>query len=420
MNGFPQPKRTSSSFNGFIDNVKEKMFKWWSVTDRTIVASALDLSGSKKKFVILSNGWFVIAAIESGVGVVFEVSKDRGTSWSVLCRVNFASYNAVAMISTGTRVIAVSSYASGAFAWNFDATTIQMGTDMQTDTATYRTVLDSAQTASSGLDIDINQTGTAVTSAWSSKNATLPNSFNVRSVKGTIAANGTIAWTKQDGTAGVDQVSTINTATYDHTNPSVVYNDDGKPVIVCQGLEGGAYYIRCYRYTTTWSTAGSIHTGSSHAQSNPCIIRESASSPHPNRLWCFWQGRNATYNKDTLFGKYSDDRGSSWNNGNGATEVILGESNIHQSVSPTCDASGNVYVMFIRRDGSSIDQLAKIVFNGTSWGTVSMQTSQSGNQSFASSLYDPSFTILFSDPLTIWRDSTASAVKFRGTWRIKG
>ena len=110
----------------------------------------------------------------------------------------------------------------------FDATTIPVGTNIQTETAFAPKSIDSGQSSYQSSSLKIDPINSVLHATWSSKNPTLQNSFNIRYANGTINADGSVLW----GT--VIQVTGYNTSGREGCrNPSIVINNNRKPVILC-------------------------------------------------------------------------------------------------------------------------------------------------------------------------------------------
>ena len=146
----------------------------------------------------------------------------------------------------------------------------------------------------------------------SSKNSTYAIPFNIISVK---TANGGTTWTKQDGTAGFDQVTTDTTSGVNSRGVQVLYNSNSLPVIVYVYNTASTYAIKSVRYTTSWQNPVTVYTSGSgtYAQFFPKAILKKYGS-NINRIVVKWYGTDST---DTSANNqrvaYSDDLGATYN-----------------------------------------------------------------------------------------------------------
>jgi hypothetical protein len=174
------------------------------------------LGNGGRKLVRLSNGWFVCVAWD-GTGHIlnFYVSKDNGSTWSLLCYAAWnpsLTYNESAICCYGTKVICITNATldTNVYTYKFDATTISGSLP----SAAY---LDSSQTSfGPGVSIEADSTG-VIHAVWSSKNATYPNSYNIRYAKST---DGGSTW------SAPTQVTVNNTSGVYVQNPSVVIKNN--------------------------------------------------------------------------------------------------------------------------------------------------------------------------------------------------
>lgn len=362
------------SFDIVVDNT------WVSSTDRVypividptvVVASAYDTSGNgARKEVNLSNGWLVTAVVDT-VTVRLYKSTDGGTTWTQLCFISAFAMPGGGITSFGTRITAVGNSSSGQVV-TFDAATVS-NIDLS---STIVTIV--VGTNNSGSSICTNQSNGNMTAAFSLKTATFPNSFNIFSAK---SINAGVTWTKQDGTAGFDQVSTINTAGTDLTNPCVVIMSNGNPIIFSQFSNGTNYQIGANDYSgTAWRTSlsgmGRSVTGTlSFPASNPCaIVKQSGSNI--GRIWDLWDGLDATdTTKRNVRASWSDDLGVTWNT---AFKLTTGNTIDRQKLTLSENTNGDVYVFY--QDSTAISY--QICANGT--------TTFSGTTTFASAGTNPS------------------------------
>jgi hypothetical protein len=358
-----------------------------------VVNAAYDTSGNGgRKLVRLSNGWLIAAAYDNSSNYIhYYKSINNGQSFTELgYNVLGANIIGLALTSIGTSVYAFFTIGGSSYSLTFNATTAS---------GNLNSSLVNILTENACGTCSITTDGTNLYATWSSKNATYPNSFNVRSAK---SVDGGSTWTKQDGSAGVDQQTTDNTVDINSTNSTIACMSNGKPIIVwARGGAGTNWKIAGARYTTWWSGFQIYDIGStSYTQSSPCAVVA------PNgRIWVGWHGIDAT---DTPYYhpmvSYSDDNGATWS---GATKLTSGKTTAYGYVSMTVDKDNNAYAVY--QDDSN----GGIVYKKftTSWGA--QQNIHTGNMYLRPSACSnyTNFTL----PMVIYYLNSTS-VWFAGVW----
>jgi hypothetical protein len=387
-----------------------------TVTDASVVASAYDTSGNGgRKLVKLSNGWLVSAVGDNSNGkVMFYVDKQDGNGFVALTRTISLATSVSPLFSIsnkGNIVYFIASYAtSGVLNYGkFDATTVA-----NTDQSVQQ--IDSAQSAMGANSLTINEAGTELHAAWASKNSTYPNSFNIRYAKGTINGDGTVSW------GAVEQISTNNTTGQDLKNPSIIVNGNGSPVILCDFNNGTTVNnIRCYHKNSgSWSSAIIVYGGNGYTQSSPSAIfvPQSVNGLANGRIWVTWHGKDSTNpSANNLRVSYSDDGGVTWS----TMQSLTAEPTKTQEV-PSITANKNNVISIVFEGASSESsyrQIRSIKNTSGTWGSITTITDiPTANDSAPSTLFDPSFSINFSEPMFIYKDGQNAKVGFYGTWTI--
>jgi hypothetical protein len=330
---------------------------------------------------------------------MFYKSADNGATWSALTFTRNATAS-FAIASNGTTVNVF--YNDGAYVYfvKFDATTVT-NTD-QYDGSSLKVV--ETQTAMQSVSLTIDSNG-KLWATWASKNSTYPNSFNIRVSSST------------DGTtwASPTQVTADNTSGTDNTNPCVVITSSNNPVFIHQRVAGTTYYIYSRYYNvsnSSWNGPYTVYTVASYTQSNPSAVVDSAGVIH-----VAWQGYDSTdVNPTNIRYSKSTDGGATWSamlkltSGN-----VSGQGQYYPSI--TADKNNNVYVLWRGIDSAvnaTYNQIRKIVWNGSAWGSITTITSNTTGDAVNPSTL-ANYTD-FTDPLTIYMDNVAGAVKFRGVW----
>jgi hypothetical protein len=365
-----------------------------------VVNAAHDTSGNGgRKSVRLSNGWLV-NLVRSTTGSpytqgYFYVSKDNGANWTLLTTIsgtgapNNGMQSPFAVTSFGNNVYCIFLKGSDNQRLQFvkfDATMVGASVNSSIIDLDVQTLI------TSGCAITCDSSGN-IYAAWCSKNATYSVSFNIRHVKST---DGGVTWTKQDGTAGVDQVTVYDDANQNCSNVSVVVASNGYPVIAFKYtyLSADLYNtIRAAYFNGASWVVVQIHSDI-YLKDFPCAIV----SPN-GRIHMWYQSKDVTDNaKYNICHSYSDNNGVAW-----SASVKLTTGNTVDRITPSgaVDTNNQPYVVY--NDNGT---LKFIYYNGSSWSTP--ETIAAGT--------NPSVCEFsrFSKPLTLFMG--ASDVKFYGIW----
>jgi hypothetical protein len=371
-------------------------------TPVSVVGSAYTTSASARPQK-LSNGW-IVTAETSGSTVYFQVSKDGGATFNPLTTLTITTTGGWSICSKGTIIyfVGTSSNATTLTFYTFDATTVPSSITTGDTNYGYKTI-DTSQSAFNGCSITIDSNGKQW-ATWASKNSTYPNSFNIRVSSST------------DGTtwASPTQLTTYNSTGLDVKNPCVVIKGNGYPIILVDS--NGTAAVEGIYYTnyngTSWSSLGTVYTNDGYTQSNPSAVVDSAGVIHVT-----WQGYDSTdVNPTNIRYSKSTDGGATWSamlkltSGN-----VSGQGQYYPSI--TADKNNNVYVLWRGIDSAvnaTYNQIRKIVWNGSAWGSITTITSNTTGDAVNPSTL-ANYTD-FTDPLTIYMDNVAGAVKFRGVW----
>lgn len=363
----------------------------------TVVGSAYDTSGNGgRKLVKLSNGWLVCAAYVSQ-NVYLYKSSDNGTTWAQLCYINHSSINSsVSIVSNGTKVYVISTLGTAnVYCWKFDATNVLNINLMGTEVA-----IDSGQSAVGLTSLAIDSSG-SLHAVWSSKNGSYPNSFNIRYSKSTDGGTTWIAPT---------QLTTTNSSGTDRTNPCIVIKNNGNPLIVYQYQSTTVAYAIYGDFWTgsAWNGIVTVYNGGAYVQQNPCAVVDSTGHIH-----VVWMGLDSTdtasYN---ICYSESTDGGTTWS---ARQKLTSGNIYTQQKPSITIDKNNNLYVIWYGLSAAtpSTNNIRRIVNTG-SWGSITELTSNTTSAAAFPSTCESCKD--FTDPLCIYQDQQAGAVKFRGSW----
>lgn len=356
-------------------------------TPVTVVNANYDTSGNGgRKLVRLSNGWLVcVVYIDAATGYIFYKSTDNGATWSQLCYQDVVSGNQpyYAIASVGTIVHFIFTYdvtGSGAVKYSeFDATT-------QTNVKLSETNIDSSQTdAKAGCSIAVDSFGN-LHAAWSSKNATYPNSFNIRYSK---SLDGGVTW------ATPEQVTTTNNTAINIMSPSIVVSQ-GSPKIYGRWVSTSSNQNQIYQYTyngTSWDSTR-VYSNMGYEQSNPCAVVDSNGDIHVT-----WQGYDSTdtskYN--IRYSKSADD-GATWS---AMEKLTTGSSVDRKAPSITADSNNVPYIVY---DDNGTLKWIKYSGSWSSPETIATGTNPSVTEDITT----------FTKPVTLF--DGGSDVKFYGVW----
>ena len=379
-----------------------------TINDSTVVASAYTTSASARPQ-RLSNGWIVTAEM-STYYIYFQVSKDNGSTYNPLCNVMVGTIFSFSIASKGNIIYYILSDDNNRVVTGFfNATTIS-------GSITTVTTIDPSQTAFNGCSLAIDSTGTYLHATWSSKNATYPNSFNIRYSMGTIAVDGSVSWET------VVQVTNMMSGGYTTQNPTIVVINN-LPIILAE-VAGGGLYIRAFKQTgfgnppdsySLWTYSNVFASG--YAQSSPSAIfvPQSINGLANGRIWVAWHGLdNINVGVQHIRVSYSDDLGVTWS---AMVKLTTGNSTNYNYPSLTCNKLNDVFIVYNGVTSSYVScYLQK--FSSSAWGGEFQITSAITGSSpcYASSLYD--LTVNFSIPLFIYKNQQTSKVGFYGTWTV--
>lgn len=310
-----------------------------------IVASAYDTSGNSGKKIVgtLTNGWLVTDALNSTTVQLYK-SADLGATWAALCNITGMQAGA-AITFTGNVITVICNSTTVVYSVKFDASTVT-----NIDLNSTKVTIDTQTSLSNNMSI-ATASGGNLTAAWCSKNATYPNSFNIRYSNST---DGGVTW------ATPTQITNRNVASQDFTNPCIAVKSDNNPVIFYQYLDTSSNTILANTFSTSTWTQHTVYNVNvaAYTQSNSCTTVKQYGS-NIGRIWVLWQGLDATDSaKYNIRASWSDDSGATWN-----TAFKLTTGNIVDRQKPTIaeNTNGDIYVFY--QDSTAISY--QLCANGT-------------------------------------------------------
>lgn len=381
--------------------------EWVSSLDRVypividptvIVGSAYDTSGNGgRKSVRLSNGWLVTAIIDTSTGnIYFYKSQDNGATWTQLCYIDDSTYayRDVALVSKGNYVYAYTTFYSTkgqSFLYYINAET-QTNINIHLLSG-YYVKIDDNQTDITRCVLSINEAGTELHAAWSSKNFTYRNSFNIRYAKGTINGDGSVTW------GAVTQISFENTTGLDCKDLSIVVNANGYPVIFYSYVyQSGTNYIFSVTWNgTSFNTRVAVFSISTYTQNSPSAIFVPQSvNGVSDIIGVAWHGYDSTHTS-TFYIRFSKstDGGANWS---AMQKLVPGK-----NASLTADKNGKLYITYEDPADGKIKRIES-TDNGDSWSSP-IEVDTGTNPSM---MFDHTFT----STLVGWVYMSDSSVKF--------
>lgn len=360
----------------------------------TVVNAAYDTSGNGgRKLVRLSNGWLVAVVHDSTNAYLrFYKSIDNGQTWTeIATHALGTTYTSHAITSKNTTVYFVQGASGQVMFGKFDAATFGGGGIPGVAS------IDTSQSATGGVSLTINNAGTELHAAWSSKNAAYPSSFNIRYAKGTIDGNGNVSW------GSVEQVTSINLSGTDVKNPAIGISNGGIPFVV---VESGGTFINGSNNNTddsitflkrdtslgnsgvvsdSWSFS-TVYVGAAYAQSNPCAVVDGNGVIH-----VVWHGKDSTYtaSHNIRYSK-SADGGATWSTPRLLTNSFGANTGSVDQLNPSIsrDLANNLYVFWHGPINTSdlTNQIRSAKFNGTAWEPVINRTTSSGGASHVNAM----------------------------------
>ena len=374
------------------------------------VASGTGLSTAGNggaKLTRLQNGALISAVRSSTTSWRLLKSTDSGATWSQIVTVT-ETVNDLALARKGNDIhVLVSFSTTGAKHYRYNDSGVLQGTSVN---------VDSGQSAMGNVSLAINEAGTELHAAWSSKNSTLPNNFNIRYAKGTINPDGSVTW------GAVEQVTKINTLDKNAKEPCVL--PDGKISVTLQF--NATHRILFFdknktlfeQLTSSESNWGNkqIYGDANYTQTLPSsIFVPTAINELANgRLWVAWHGKDATDSaKFNVRVSYSDDGGVTW-----ATPVKLTSGNLYdrQNVSLAADKTGKVFALYEEHQWTPDLDIYMRTFSGGSWGApVAVAEADPAAESNPSALVD--YSLQMTTPPFVFTNVT-DGIKFSGNFNV--
>lgn len=400
-----------------------------NIIDSTVVNQTYDTSGNGgRKLVMLDNGWLVsvVYATTPTIGFYIYKSTDNGVTWQYVTKSSTngaTAANEISIVNKGN-IVYITSADGQTSSKRWSLYTLDMTTTLSDPLPIAPNVFDSGQTitTSQGTSLAINESKTELHAAWSSKNATYPNSFNIRYAKGTINTDGSVIW------GAVEQVTKFNLTSgtnVNYINPSII-TCNGNPLVFFHqnhGVGNGYDQIKVnYKTNGIWKLGAAVndhvgmgytvYNGGAYVQGAPSAIfvPKSINGLANGRIWVAWHGTDSTDSaQNNIRVSYSDDGGATW-----STTVKVTKGNVANRTFPTITAnkSNEIFIVSINAQSGVLERYK---YTGT-WNAIP-SLSTGNTPRFPSTLFDDSFLINFSEPVFIYQGTaTTLKVGFYGTW----
>ncbi len=365
------------------------------------VVSKAHLVSQMARPVRLNNGWLVGAVYDfTGKTIYLYKSTNNGKAWAQLCYVSngssdltyfsIASKDSVVCIafSTGTadiNLIAIDAiYATNTNLWGLNASWVL-----------YKGAIDSGQTAFNGIDLIVNSHGSELWWAASTKNSTLPNSFNIRTGFLVFLSNGTL----DPSPGSASQLTYYDASGTNITSPCVAYVLENPAIISVWSSAPNNYgiYINFY-LGFAWDPSNDgrgvmIYDGGGYPQASPQAI----TTPN-DKLHVVWHGTDSD-NTVSPYIRYSNSTDAiTWPAA--PRKLVKG-----QNASITSDKNGKLSITY--EDGGYIKRIESTDEFVTYQGPFVV-----GAGTKPATLYDQLFQTDFSVPPTLYQ--AAGAVKYYG------
>ncbi len=344
-------------------------------TDEVVVNQAYSTAGNGgRKLVRLQSGNQYVAVKNGTTNYLIYKSEDGWMTNGVLFATLAEPSNSpdIALATDGSKVFVILVAGS---------TAVKMYSYTEDGARDPVKALDSSQTAIGRISLAIDPTNGHLHAAWASKNATYPNSFNIRYTKST---DGGVTWST------VEQKTAHNASSIHGTEPCIVVVNS-TPVILYSFQTNGANNIFAMVGSSTANRT--VHNGAVHVQSSPSGVVDKDGVIH-----VAWQGVDAEVSPDNYI-RYSKsvDGGITWS--------PMKRFRLGKDASISTNSKGHIFITYNSYSGC---YFIKSIDDGVNWSEPYRRITGSGS----SSLDDSSLN--FTIPLTI--HGSVNSVVFNGEW----
>ena len=366
-----------------------------------VVNAAYNIGGNGgRKLVRLKDGTLVSALINGSSGWKLFKSVDNGNSWVEMYSYDIKTQD-LSLVVLDDDTIGVL-YVRGPY-YQTSFKRFKVSTNVREILVN---IDNSSQTAIGNISLAVDPSTGHLHAAWSSKNSTYPNCFNIRYAKST---DGGVTW------SAVEQVTHIANSAVQMNNPTIVVKNNS-PLIIFDRYQSNGYQLQYVTPPTTigglWEgNAGTkyIYYGGAYAQTNASAVVDKDGTIHV--AWC---GKLGASSYDHILYSKSEDGKNTW-----ATPINLTPSEKQNQLTPsiTVDKNNKLIVTFYGIDPnvSTSAQIRKVTKVANTWSSISTITNSAIQKTNPSTLYDPTFSGQFNgDPPTIYQ--AVNIVEYIGSY----
>lgn len=306
--------------------------------------SSVTRGNGGRKLVRMDDGTLVTIAHESTGSLLYK-SVNNGLTWDLLKNIGYDATD-TAIVAKDSNIYVLYTYGYGTYMRAYSKEGILVNS----------TTIDSGQREVTRCSLALNKENNELHACWSSKNATHPDTFNIRYCRGNIRSDGTVSWDS------LEPLTTINNSGVDGQTSSTIVLLNGNPIIIFNydSASTNQYGIGGYLYNgTNWVLVSGSILGIYHAkdyrQSSPsaCVDRDGV-------IHICWYGRNAEATVTTVMYKKSIDGGRKWS----VPERVVPSGSATDRPSIAVNKKGEVFIALVR-GGIYVDIYKRI--NETVW-----------------------------------------------------
>lgn len=365
-----------------------------------------------RKLVRLSNGWLVTTVLGSFTGlaqyIYVYMSKNNGDTWEYFNNITYYKVISFSIVEDGTKIHILTTLEDNATGDN-KITEIRTYDVANTTEVVSNYIIDQKQTEIGNCSIAIDSTNGHLHGAWSSKNRTYNNSFNIRYSK---SIDGGITWSL------VEQVTNYNFGSYPNAfiSPSINLDENSLPYISASQESSGirdtknvdanrrsiillkkSLELSSHTYVnTSWSYAHIYTINEAYLQTSSLLT-----SDKDGVLTSVWHGYDSSH-PTTFYVRFSKsvDSGNSWST---MQKLVQG-----RNASFSTDKNNKYVISY--EDGGVIKQISS-VNKGDTWSspvTIGIGTNPNN-------LYDNTFAGQFGETASTVH-MTTSSVEYIGSY----
>ena len=334
-----------------------------------VINSPYSVSGNNgRKTALMSNGWIVVVAKTAGYHY-FYVDKRDGLGYRQLMYTSLPGSSLdVTIVANGTTLHIISGWNQAQIRHaKVDVTTV-VNTDIN---SLFTTIIHNNLTMTAGVTLTVDPSTGYLYAAWACRNATHPNTTNIYYA---ASSNGGVTWNTP--TALSMDAATGN----DRIDPTIVVYK-GVPTVVFRAYSGGYQIYSATFKEGNWTYKVVINGGTVLQYSASAVVDQNGV------IHLVW-----TPNANAVYYSKSTDGGLTWSI---QTSISYSSSYNPNYPSITVDKNNTVFVAWQQRmNGAYLEIQVRECNNGV-WSAGKTIQSTSYNLANPSTLYDPTFSVLF-------------------------